>query len=202
MEALAGLPAKRIVVAVAVVAAVALVGGYGVSMRSRPKPVRVSLGSPGPSASASASARSSDGFYVHIAGAVNRPGLYRLPPGSRVDDAIRAAGGPTEEADLNSLNLATKVKDGDKVLVPKRGQGQAMGEGGGGSGGAGQSQQINLNTATADQLDALPGIGPALAQRIVAYREQHGGFRTVDELQKVPGIGPSKFAQVKDLVTV
>jgi len=196
VDALTSLPTKRIVVAVAALAAVALVGGYGVSMRSRPKPVGIDLGTPRPSASAGAA--SADGFYVHIAGAVNRPGLYRLPPGSRVDDAIRAAGGPTAEADLNALNLATKVKDGDKVLVPKRGQ--AAGEGSGAA--PGQSQTVNLNTATADQLDALPGIGPALAQRIVAYRERHGGFRTVDELQKVPGIGPSKFAQLKDLVTV
>jgi competence protein ComEA len=198
VEALAHIPARRIVVAVASLAAVALVGGYGVSMRSRPKPLNVSLGSPRPSATAGAA--SADGFYVHIAGAVNRPGLYRVPPGSRVDDAIRVAGGATEDADLNSLNLATKVKDGDKVLVPRRGQTGAAGEGAGG--GAGQSQQLNLNTATAAQLDELPGIGPALAQRIVAYREQHGGFRTVDELQKVPGIGPAKFGQVKDLVTV
>lgn len=199
MEALANLPARRIVVAVAVLAAVALVGGYGVSMRSRPKPVRVALGSPQPSAPAGSA--SASGFYVHVAGAVHRPGLYRMPPGSRVDDAIRLAGGATADADLNSLNLATKVKDGDKVLVPQRGQSQGAGEAAA-AGGPSQTQQINLNTATAEQLDALPGIGPALAQRIVAYREQHGGFRTVDELQKVPGIGPAKFEQVKDLVTV
>jgi competence protein ComEA len=197
VDALSSLPTKRIVVAVAALAAVALVGGYGVSMRSRPKPMGIDLGSPKPSASAGSA--SADGFYVHIAGAVNRPGLYRLPPGARVDDAIRAAGGPTADADLNALNLATKVKDGDKVLVPKRGESSGGREGGGG---AAQSQTVNLNTATADQLDALPGIGPALAQRIVTYREQHGGFRTVDELQKVPGIGPSKFAQLKDLVSV
>jgi competence protein ComEA len=198
VEALTSLPTKRIVLAVAALAAVALVGGYGVSMRSRPKATAIDLGTPKPSASAGAA--SADGFYVHVAGAVNRPGLYRLAPGSRVDDAIRIAGGPTADADLNALNLATKVKDGDKVLVPKRGEAAAGSDGGGA--GPGQSQTVNLNTATADQLDALPGIGPALAQRIVAYREQHGGFRTVDELQKVPGIGPSKFAQLKDLVTV
>jgi competence protein ComEA len=197
VDALASLPTKRIVIAVAGLAAVALVGGYGVSMRSRPKPLGVDLGAPRPSASAGAS--SADGFYVHVAGAVNRPGLYRMPPGSRVDDALRLAGGPTPDADLNALNLATKVKDGDKVLVPKRG---AAGGGGEGGSAPAQSQTVNLNTATTDQLDALPGIGPSLAQRIVAYREQHGGFRTVDELQKVPGIGPAKFSQLKDLVTV
>jgi competence protein ComEA len=197
VEALANVPSKRIVMAVAGIAAVALVGGYGVSMRSRPKPLHVSLGSPKPSASAPAA--SAAGFYVHVAGAVNRPGLYRIEPGSRVDDALRVAGGPSEDADLNSLNLATKVKDGDKILVPRRGETQGAE---GGSAAAGTSQKVNLNTATAAQLDELPGIGPALAQRIVAYREQHGGFRTVDELQKVPGIGPAKFGQMKDLVTV
>jgi competence protein ComEA len=194
---LSKLPARRIIVGIAVLAAVALVGGYGVAMRSRPKPVRVDLGSPRPSASAGAT---TGGLFVHVAGAVNRPGLYRLETGSRVDDAIRMAGGATAAADLNGLNLATKLKDGDKVMVPSRGQAAGGGEGAAASG---QSQQrVNLNTATAQQLDGLPGIGPALAQRIVAYRDQHGGFRTVDELQKVPGIGPAKFEQIKDLVTV
>jgi competence protein ComEA len=191
---------RQLIVAVAGLAAVALVAGYGVSMRSRPKPLAVDLGSPRPSASAGAS--TGDGFYVDVAGAVARPGLYRLAPGSRVDDAIKLAGGPTAEADLDALNLASKVKDGDKILVPKRGATGAGSGDGAATTASGQSQQLNLNTATADQLDALPGIGPALAQRIIAYREQHGGFRTVDELQKVPGIGPAKFGQIKDLVTV
>jgi competence protein ComEA len=126
---------------------------------------------------------------------VSRPGLYRLADGARVNDAIRAAGGVTSQADLDALNLASKLKDGDKVLVPRRGESQAQG-------GSGATGKVNLNTATVEQLDTLPGIGPALAQRIVSYRQQHGGFRTLDDLEKVPGIGPAKLDGIRDLVTV
>lgn len=190
---LSKLTGGRVAAGLAVLGAVGLVGGYGVALRSRPKPVSLDLSSPGPSPAPESAKR----LYVHVGGAVASPGLYGLRDGARVDDAVRAAGGVLEDADLDSLNLAAKVRDGDKVLVPRRGDG---GTAGGGSPGA--EQKINLNTATVAELDTLPGIGPALAQRIVSYREQSGGFRTVDELQKVPGIGPAKFGQVRDLVTV
>lgn len=186
------LPMRRIVVGVAVLAAVGLAGGYGVAMRAKPKPQSVSLSSPEPDAE-----KAQRGIFVHVAGSVVRPGLYELPNGARVDEAVRRAGGARPDANLDALNLAAKVKDGDKVLVP--GPPTEGGEVGGGSGGSGL---INLNTASIAELDELPGIGPALAQRIIDYRSKHGGFRTLDDLLDVPGIGPSKLEEIRTLATV
>ncbi|MEX2538265.1 MAG: ComEA family DNA-binding protein [Actinomycetota bacterium] len=193
MEAVPNIPTRRIIVGLAVLAAVGLAGGYGVAMRAKPKPTTVSLASPSPGE------ETKRVVYVHVAGAVGRPGLYEVPEGARVDDAVRKAGGPTDTADLDALNLAAKVKDGDKVLVPGT---QADSSGGTGADGPGGSTLINLNTASAADLDTLPGIGPALAERIISYREEHGGFRTVDELLDVPGIGPTKLDEIRDLATV
>jgi competence protein ComEA len=198
------LTGRRVVVAIVALAAVGLVGGYGVAMRAKPKAEKISLASPGAAGAARPSGRQ---VYVHVGGAVQRPGLYEVPDGSRVFDAVRAAGGATESADLDSLNLASKVKDGDKILVPARVEpgadpppGGATASGGGGAAAAGGL--INLNSATLEQLDSLPGVGPSTAQKIIDYRTQHGGFRSVDELMDVPGIGPAKFAELKDQVTV
>lgn len=125
-----------------------------------------------------------------------------MPPGARVADAIDAAGGVLPGTDTSYVNLAQKVTDGQLIVIGK--SGPAGGSGGsspdGGSLGAGDP--INLNTASASDLDTLPGIGPSLAARIVDYRTQHGGFHKVDELRNVSGIGDSKFAEIKDLVTV
>jgi competence protein ComEA len=134
-------------------------------------------------------------LVVDVAGAVRRPGLYRLTQGARVDDALAAAGGATAKADVASVNLAAPVADGEQVLVPARGAAAAA-AGGGGAG----SAPVDLNSATADQLDALPGIGPATAAKIVAYRQQHGPFHSLEELDAVPGIGAGKIAQLKGLV--
>lgn len=197
-------PAKpagtRVLVGLAVLAGLGLLGGYGFAMR-RPKPTAVALSSPGPKQPQETGRL----IFVHVGGAVARPGLYRLRDGSRVDDAVRAAGGTLEDADLDSLNLAAKVRDGDKVLVPsKGGAGEAKTAGGPSAGGSAPAQgnRVNLNTATAADLDALPGIGPALAERILAYRQQHGGFRKVEQLLDVAGIGPKTFEELRDLVTV
>jgi len=138
-------------------------------------------------------------LVVDVAGAVRHPGLYRLKQGSRIEDAIVAAGGAAAKAQLDAVNLAAPVADGEQVLVP--GPGVAAAAAGGGPGGApSPSAPLDLNTATADALDALPGIGPITAQKIIAYRTAHGPFHAVTELQGVPGIGPAKLAQLKGLV--
>lgn len=191
------LPGRRVIVGLAVLAAVGLVGGYGVAMRARPKPAKVALSAPDEK-----DEKSGRKIFVHVGGAVRRPGLYGLPQGARVDDAVRAAGGTLEDADLDALNLAARVKDGEKVLVPTE-QGEAEAQAGAAeAGGAAQGGLMNLNTATVADLETLPGIGPALAQRILDYRERNGGFRAVEDLLEVPGIGAKKFEELREHVTV
>jgi competence protein ComEA len=158
---------------------------------------------------------------VQAAGAVRRPGVYRLAVGGRVDDLIRAAGGLGDDADGDRVNLAAPVADGERVWVPRRGElappvvvagtggggggggsGTASSGGSGGTGGAGSApaEVVSLSTATAEQLDALPGVGPATAAAILAYRQEHGGFSTVDDLLEVRGIGEAKLEQLRPLV--
>jgi competence protein ComEA len=147
---------------------------------------------------------------VHVAGAVRRPGVYRLKPAARVDDALRLAGGPTRRADLSAVNLAAKVEDGRQILVPERApRGTAPASGAGAAGGAGgagaatpPAAPVNLNTATLEQLDTLDGIGPTLAQAILDFREENGGFGSVDDLAQVPGIGEKRMASLREQVTV
>lgn len=136
-------------------------------------------------------------IVVDVGGRVRRPGLVTLPLGSRVADALRAAGGALRQRDLVSLNLAAKVSDGQLLLVGV--PGAAAGAGGASTESSGP---VNLNTATADELDALPGIGPVLAQHILDWRSAHGSFRSVDQLRDVSGIGDSTFADLAPLVTV
>jgi competence protein ComEA len=137
-------------------------------------------------------------LVVDVAGAVRRPGLYRLPSGSRIQNAIVAAGGTTRKAQLDAVNLAAPLADGEQVLVP--GSAAAAAGSDPSASGPSPSAPLDLNTATAEQLDALPGVGPVTAQKIIAYRQAHGPFHAVDELQGVPGIGPAKMAQLKGLV--
>jgi competence protein ComEA len=144
---------------------------------------------------------------VHVAGAVSKPGVYDLAGGARVIDAVEAAGGGAPDADLNRLNLAAKVADGQRVLVQRVGEAAPAGSasaGGSGSGGgsADPSGLVNLNSATQAELEALPGIGPSLAGSIITERERRGGFRSVNELRDVRGIGEKRFADLKDKVTI
>jgi competence protein ComEA len=136
---------------------------------------------------------------VHVAGAVRQPGVYRLRAGSRVESAVRRAGGATPRADLTQVNLAAEVEDGRQIVVPRRLAAPAA------AGGAAPAQPgvpLNLNTATLEQLDELPGVGPATAQKIIDYREEHGGFGSVEELGQVPGIGDVRLASLREQVRV
>ena len=138
---------------------------------------------------------------VDVVGAVRRPGLYRLEQGTRIADAVARAGGATGKADLSMVNLAAPLADGEQVVVPKHGAGAAAaGAGAAGAGAAATTGPVHLSTATLEQLDSLPGIGPVTAQKILDYRTKHGAFTSVDELDAVPGIGPSRMDQLQDLV--
>jgi competence protein ComEA len=170
----------------------------------------VTPGGAAPTVSASASP-SPPPLVIHVAGKVRRPGVLRLPPGARVGDAVTAAGGALAGVDLSSLNLARPLADGEQVLVGVRpppgsasaGAVSSLG-GGAGSEGAGLpgTGLVDLNTATAEQLDALPGLGPVLAERIIEHRSTRGRFESVEELRDVTGIGERKFADLRDRVTV
>jgi len=137
-------------------------------------------------------------LVVDVAGAVRAPGLYSLHPGSRVQDAVVAAGGATRKAQLDAVNLAAPVADGEQIVVPRSGaDGTAAASSPAGSS---PSAPLDLNSATLEQLEALPGIGPVTAQKILDYLQQHGAFHTVAQLEGVPGIGPAHLAQLKGLV--
>ncbi len=134
-------------------------------------------------------------LFVHIVGEVNSPGMYQLPTGARLVDAVFAAGGLTEDADNSSVNLARELSDGEQIVVYKIGeQGTTDSISSGGL--------ISINRATAEQLEDLPGIGPALSARIIAYREANGGFKSKEDLKNVSGIGDSIFSGFEDLITL
>jgi competence protein ComEA len=140
--------------------------------------------------------RDDEGVYVHVAGAVRRPGLFRVPSGSRVAAALARAGGPGPKADLTLVNLAARVQDGQQVVVPVAGAAppEVIGTGGAAVTGV----KPSLANATVDQLEELDGIGPTLAKRIVEYRDAHGGFRSLGELRDVDGIGEKRFEALRD----
>jgi competence protein ComEA len=139
---------------------------------------------------------------VHVVGAVRRPGLYRLAQGARIADAVARAGGATRKADLAAVNLAAPLADGEQVVVPPRGAavGASAGDGGAAGAGGAPAGPVHLSTATLEELDALPGVGPVTAQKILDYRDAHGAFTSVDELDAVPGIGPARLEQLRELV--
>ena len=143
-------------------------------------------------------------LVVHVAGAVQVPGVYRLTAGSRVIDAVEAAGGLAADSNSDAINLAASLTDGERVYVPRVGEvAPVVASGGAGVGDSGAlTGPVNLNTATADDLDTLPGVGPATAAAILAYRDQHGPFASLDDLGEVSGIGPAKIEALRGLVTV
>lgn len=165
-------------------------GGGGAAAAPPITPVRA------PSASRPAPAKL---LVIDVAGAVRHPGLYRMRDGSRIDDAIASAGGPTAKAQLDTVNLAAPVADGEQVVVPGRGVDGVVAASPPDAGSS-PSAPLDLNSATLEQLENLPGVGPVTAQKILDYRQQHGAFHSVDELQGVPGIGPAHMAQLKGLV--
>jgi competence protein ComEA len=180
-----------IAVAVLLVLLVRHLGGGGGASTPVVTPVRA------PAKPAAAAAKL---LVIDVAGAVRRPGLYRLRAGSRVDDAIAAAGGPTGKAQLDTVNLAAPVADGEQIVVPGRRAAAGGAAATPPAAGSSPSAPVDLNSATLEQLEALPGIGPVTAQKILDYRQQHGAFHSVEELQGVPGIGPAHMAQLKGLV--
>ncbi|HZO62469.1 MAG TPA: ComEA family DNA-binding protein [Gaiellaceae bacterium] len=164
-------------------------------------PIVGSSDAPGaaPGSAAGVAAAPATRLVVYVVGAVRRPGLYRLPPSSRVADAVARAGGVTRRADPAALNLAAPLADGEQILVPSRLPPAVAASQGAAVPGL-PPGPIQLSSATAEQLDSLPGIGPATAQKILDYRAEHGAFRSVEELDEVPGIGPARVEQLRGLV--
>jgi competence protein ComEA len=182
--------------ATAVAAALAIVFAAAHFLVSKPPPPLVTVQTTRPPVATTAPTVARV-VVVDVAGAVRRPGLYRLPQGSRVADAIARAGGPTRRADSALVNLAAPLADGQQVLMPARG---AVGAGAAPPGPAAPTAPVDLNTATVEQLDGLPGVGPVTAEKIVAYRTAHGPFTSVDQLDAIPGIGPTRIADLRGLV--
>ncbi|MBW4041528.1 MAG: ComEA family DNA-binding protein [Acidobacteria bacterium] len=168
-------------------AAVLIAAGQASGSTAERSVVRVAPSSPVPTP-----------LLVHVSGAVRSPGLVSLPAGARVVDAVTAAGGATTAAEQSGINLAARVVDGQLIVVPTRGAAPSSAAADGGR--ATATGPMSLSSATAAQLETLPQIGPALAARIIAYRDAHGGFRSVDDLGQVGGIGPKTLAGLRDLV--
>jgi competence protein ComEA len=178
------------------VALMRLTGGEGGGAGG--EPIRVDRShSPAQPASRGGGGRAEPGVYVHVAGAVRRPGLVQVPAGSRVAEALARAGGPARKADLTGVNLAAQVEDGQQVVVPEAGAlPSAAAASPGGAAAAGPKP--SLGSATPEQLDEIDGIGPTLAERIIEYRTENGGFSSLDELQEVEGIGEKRLETLRE----
>ena len=212
-------PTRVVIVAVAVVVVVAVVGliiftalkqspgsgeaaGGAAGGTEGGPPVATGVGSPETSPTGDVT--------VHVAGEVKKPGVLTLPAGSRITDAVQAAGGLTKDADPSALNLAQPLNDGEQIKVPKVGEPEGAGEepgstsgaSGEASGGSTGGGKINVNTASEKELQELPGVGPATSEAIVKHREENGRFESVEQLEDVPGIGPAILERLTPLDTV
>jgi competence protein ComEA len=189
-----GVPARRLA-AVALLALVLIVVAWRHTAGDGSASGALQVAPIVPAAAAAAPAAAlSPALVVDVAGAVRRPGLVRLAKGARVAEAVAHAGGLTRRADRSGVNFAALVSDGEQVLVPERGAAVAPGSS------ATAAGPVSLSSASAEQLDTLPGIGPVTAEKIVAYRQQHGAFSSVDGLDAIPGIGPARIAELQGLV--
>jgi competence protein ComEA len=198
------LPRTHIAAAVVLLALAGLLGMRMAGAKSSAPPV-----APQPVQVQRSGDAGGEALVVHVAGAVRRPGVYRMRQGARVDDAVRRAGGATRRADLTAVNLAAEIEDGRQVLVPLRartvragGTASAPAASAAVGDAAAPAGPLNLNQATLEQLDQLDGVGPATAQKIIDWREQHGGFTRVEELDQVSGIGEKRLATLRAGVTV
>ena len=215
------LPRRQIYAYVAIAAVVLAVGVRYVVLPKAAgpaggEPLVLAPASPPPATPAvAASPSAAADVVVYVCGAVKSPGVVRVPAGARVADALALAGGPVAKAELDGVNLAAKVVDGQQIMVPERAATVAAGSsaGTGSSAASGSSAAaggsaatpgapININTATLEELDALSGVGPATAQKIIDFRTANGPFKTIDDIKNVSGIGDAKFAAMKDSITV
>lgn len=209
-------PRLRIGVGAAVVLVLVVLAGAIAIAAFRPTPTLGAVGVPSPSASfeldsteapAGSEGATTETLLVHVVGAVGAPGVYEVPPGARVVDGIAAAGGLAADADPSLLNMARLLVDGEQLHIPRVGEAPvapvgAGAEPPGAGGGPAAGGIVNLNTATAAELEELPRIGPAMAARIIDFREQNGGFTAVEELKEVAGVGDATYEGLVDLVTV
>ena len=191
---------SRSTIVVCVIAAVlATVAAVRVLGDDQPPAAPISVSSDRAGAPSDSRSGGDSGIYVHVAGAVRRPGLLTLPPGSRVAVALQRAGGPARRADLSAVNLAARLQDGQQIVVPAGGAAGGAGPAGPSGAGSGPAGgKVHLSTATIDELDGVDGIGPTLAQRIIEYRDAHGGFRSLEELAQVEGIGEKRLATLRE----
>lgn len=184
----------QVIVYAAVAAALLLVGARAIRGEAGAEaPFAAAAGEPGGSADFSISGQGGD-LVVHVAGAVRRPGVYRMPAGSRVDDAVSRAGGAAPRADLEAINLAARLADGQQVVVPELIPGGAAAA----AGASLEDGPISLGTATVEQLEEIEGIGPVTAGDIIEFRDEHGGLSSIDQLDQVPGIGPATMDSLRE----